>query len=233
MPNGVLPTEGVDALEMGYSPCELIARRISSLRSATVRAATTVAPYALMKASIASGTSCSVKMTHGRPARAAYAATEAPWLPVETAVVARAPSRRAAAVATAQSRSLWDQVGLLASFLAHSCGTPSRSPADSSLVIGVHPSPRSTRSFSSTGRSAWKSHMLRPGAFSSARRASSGSSGTSHRRFTRTPSSAQQRAHPPRRSSRAAYAARHRGHRTDSANGMTTLRPLTRARDRG
>ena len=58
-----------------------------------------------------------MKITHGSPARAAYAAVEAPWFPVEAIVTTRAPVSTAWVTATEQSRSLYDQVGFwLSSF---------------------------------------------------------------------------------------------------------------------
>ena len=55
---------------------------------------------------IVSGTDVSVKITQGSPARAAYAAVDAPWLPVDAMVTARAPDSTAWLTATAHSRSL-------------------------------------------------------------------------------------------------------------------------------
>ena len=59
-----------------------------------------------------------MKITHGSPARAAYAAVEAPWLPVEAIVITRAPVSTAWVRATEQSRSLYDHVGFWLSSLA-------------------------------------------------------------------------------------------------------------------
>ncbi len=53
-----------------------------------------------------------VKTTHGRPARAAYAATAAPALPDDDEAMTRAPRRRALEIATVARRSLNDHVGL-------------------------------------------------------------------------------------------------------------------------
>ena len=78
---------------------------------------TTVAPYACISVFMVSGTEASVKITHGRPARAAYAAVEAPWLPVDEMVITCAPVSTACVTATAHSRSLYDHVGFwLSSF---------------------------------------------------------------------------------------------------------------------
>ena len=48
----------------------------------------------------------------GSPARAAYAAAEAPWLPEEATTTPGAPAPAAALTVTRLSRSLWDQVGI-------------------------------------------------------------------------------------------------------------------------
>jgi len=68
------------------------------------------------------------------PARAAYAAADAPWFPDEATTTPSAPLASAALTVHRFSRSLWLQVGLRDSSLTN---TPS-----SSWTSGVPPSPR-------------------------------------------------------------------------------------------
>src|SRR5919106_1543886 len=118
MPHGGEPIGGVTKPLVGYHPRRSTPWRISAHRDSEVGHATTAAPYACMSVFIVSGTESSVKITHGRPARAAYAAVEAPWLPVEEIVTTRAPAATACVTATEQRRSLYDHVGLRLSSLA-------------------------------------------------------------------------------------------------------------------
>src|SRR5215813_6554495 len=103
---------------VGYQPNRSTPWRIKSQRASDVAHSTTAAPYACMSVFIVSGTEASVKITHGTPARAAYAAVEAPWLPVEEIVMTRAPVSTAWVTAVAHSRSLYDHVGFWLSSLA-------------------------------------------------------------------------------------------------------------------
>src|SRR6266850_4217507 len=129
---------------VGYQPSRSTPSRISRQRCSEVAQAITAAPYACISVFIVSGTEASVKITQGRPARAAYAAVEAPWLPVEEMVITRAPLATAWLTATEQSRSLYDHVGFRLSSLANRRGKPSRLPSRSRGTSGVAPSPRLT-----------------------------------------------------------------------------------------
>src|SRR5262245_13720639 len=96
---------------VGYQPNRSMPWLMRVQRDSEVSHSTTAAPYACISVFMVSGTEASVKITHGRPARAAYAAVEAPWLPVDEIVITRAPVSTAWVTATAQSRSLYDHVG--------------------------------------------------------------------------------------------------------------------------
>src|SRR5438128_2049920 len=117
MPYGFDPIGGRTKPLVGYQPWRSTPSRISAQRDSGVGHATTAAPYACISVFIVSGTEVSVKMTHGMPARAAYAAVDAPWLPVDEIVITRAPVSTACVTATEHSRSLYDHVGFwLSSF---------------------------------------------------------------------------------------------------------------------
>src|ERR1700757_2415439 len=118
MPHGLEPTGGAMNPLVGYHPYRSMPWRIRSQRDSEVGQATTAAPYACMSVFIVSGTEASVKITHGNPARAAYAAVEAPWLPVDEIVITPAPVSTACDTATAHRRSLYDHVGFWLSSLA-------------------------------------------------------------------------------------------------------------------
>src|SRR5512132_1016582 len=106
MPHGLEPTGGSMNPLVGYQPRRSTPSRMSAHRASDVGHSTTAAPYACISVFIVSGTDASVKITHGSPARAAYAAVEAPWFPVDEIVITRAPISTAWLTATAQSRSL-------------------------------------------------------------------------------------------------------------------------------
>src|SRR5215213_4491012 len=103
MPHGFDPMGGIMKPLVGYQPSRSTPCRMSSQRDSVVGHATTAAPYACISAFIVSGTDARVKITHGRPARAAYAAVDAPWLPVDEIVITRAPMLTAWLTAVAQS----------------------------------------------------------------------------------------------------------------------------------
>src|SRR6185295_2354775 len=100
MPQGFEPTGGATKPLVGYQESRSTPSRIRSQRDSDVSHATTAAPYACISVFMVSGTDASVKMTQGRPARAAYAAVEAPWLPVDEIVITRAPVSTAWVTAT-------------------------------------------------------------------------------------------------------------------------------------
>src|SRR2546425_10570467 len=89
---------------VGYHPGPSMPCRMSAQRDSGVGQATTAAPYACISVFIVSGAEASVKITHGSPTRAEYAAVEAPWLPVEAIVITRAPTSTAWGTATEQRR---------------------------------------------------------------------------------------------------------------------------------
>src|SRR5262249_40882739 len=92
-------------------------------------------------------------------ALAAYAAADAPWLPVEEAATVASPSSTAFATATTLSRSLYDQVGFTLSFFSQSCAQP----FPGRLSTGVPPSPSvSATRWSVTGRNGGYRHTPRP-----------------------------------------------------------------------
>ena len=78
MPNGFEPIGGTDQPLVGYQPWRSMPSFMSVHRDSDVGHATTAAPYACISVFIVSGTDATVKMTHGSPARAAYAAVDAP-----------------------------------------------------------------------------------------------------------------------------------------------------------
>src|SRR5687768_16453630 len=100
MPYAFDPTGGITKPLVGYQPKRSIPSRMNAQRDSDVGHATTAAPYACISVFIVSGTDASVKMTHVSPARAAYAAVDAPWLPVEAIVTTRAPDSTACVTAT-------------------------------------------------------------------------------------------------------------------------------------
>src|SRR5512144_2276398 len=115
-----------------------------------------------------SGTEAIVKITHGSPARAAYAAVEAPWLPVDEIVIAEAPVATACVTAGEHSRALYDHVGFWLSSFAKSRGSPRRRPSRSRCASGVAPSPSVTAGTSPIGSSRRKRQRLRGAAGKSA-----------------------------------------------------------------
>ncbi len=118
MPHGFEPTGGVTKPLVGYQPRRSTPSRMRAQRASDVGHSTTAAPYACIRVFIVSGTDARVKITQGNPARAAYAAVEAPWLPVDEIVMTRAPISTAWLTAVAQRRSLYDHVGFRLSSLA-------------------------------------------------------------------------------------------------------------------
>ena len=78
---------------------------------------TTVAPYACAWASLAGDVSAGTNSSSARPARAQYAASEAPALPEESAIADVTPASSAQLTATAEPRSLNDPVGIRLSSL--------------------------------------------------------------------------------------------------------------------
>jgi|SRR5580704_3213716 hypothetical protein len=108
-----------------------------------------------------SGTEATVKITHGSPARAAYAAVDAPWLPVDEIVITRAPVATAWVTASEQRRSLYDQVGFWLSSFAYRRGSPIRRPSRSRCTSAVAPSPSEIGSASGRGSSRRKRQRLR------------------------------------------------------------------------
>src|SRR2546428_6862716 len=117
---------------------------MSAQRDSGVGQATTAAPYTCISVFIVSGAEASVKITHGSPTRAEYAAVEAPWLPVEAIVITRAPTSTAWVTATEQRRFFHDHVGLWLSSLAHSRRRPHLLPRGSRWFRVVGPSPGDT-----------------------------------------------------------------------------------------
>jgi hypothetical protein len=82
----------------------------------------------------------------GRPARAAWAATELARLPVEAAAILAYPSPRAAVAARLTTRSLKEWVGLALSSLTHRPPVmPSSSASRSARTSGVMPGSSETR----------------------------------------------------------------------------------------
>jgi len=94
-----------------------------------------------MKVRIVAGVDGIVKTIHGSPARAAYAAVEAPWFPVEAATTPGTLYAAATLIATLMSRSLNDHVGFCDSSLSHRPGNPRSDPNRRSGTSGVPPSP--------------------------------------------------------------------------------------------
>src|SRR5579884_4480815 len=123
-PAGWPPTGGSIAFDIGSHPQAWARARLSVQRSGAVGRATTMAPNERMKRCMVPGKARVVRTRQGRPARAAYAAAAAPALPDEETAIPARPLARAQATATEASRSLNDQVGFWASFLAMSPGSP-------------------------------------------------------------------------------------------------------------
>src|SRR5207244_13406961 len=76
----------------------------------------------------------------GRPASAAYAASEAAVLPVDAHDTARAPMRRAWVTPTVMPRSLNEPVGLRPSCFRRSAGEPAQCAPGALVRSGVFPS---------------------------------------------------------------------------------------------
>src|SRR5262245_43417502 len=117
MPYGLLPTSGWTKTVTGNQPSSSTHASTIRQRSSIFGTATSLVPYTAIWTFIASGNCWVVNMTHGNPARAAYAAVAAPALPEDDPVITRMPIERAAEMADDASRSLNDQVGLTVSFL--------------------------------------------------------------------------------------------------------------------
>lgn len=116
----------------GWKPNSSTIRSVSGHRRA-VSTGSTTAPYALRNDATAGGSSDEPSTTQRSPARAAYAAAEAPWLPEEATTTPGAPAATAALTVMRLSRSLWLHVGLRDSSLTY---------APSPIAIsGVPPSP--------------------------------------------------------------------------------------------
>src|SRR3989442_14089758 len=87
------------------------------------------------------------------PARAAWAATAFARLPVDAQAATSYSNRKAAAMATATTRSLNDQVGFMVSFLMYREDRPNARPSLAARISGVKPGDRSISGTRLTGRS--------------------------------------------------------------------------------
>src|SRR5215470_11897469 len=101
---------------------------------------------------MAGGKNGVVSTRQGSPARAAYAAADAPALPDDETATPERPLALAQVTPTLASRSLKDQVGFADSFLAMSRGSPTAAPALPHSTSGVPPSPSVTAAAAATGR---------------------------------------------------------------------------------
>src|SRR5579884_2486905 len=107
-PTGWPPTGGSVTFDTGSHPHSRARARLSAQRSGAVGSATTMAPNERMKRCMVPGNARVVRITQGRPARAAYAAAAAPALPDEETAIPARPAARAQETATEASRSLKD-----------------------------------------------------------------------------------------------------------------------------
>jgi hypothetical protein len=98
-----------------------------------------------------------MRTTERMPARAAAAATALARLPVDGQASVVKPSSRAAASATATTRSLNEWVGFALSSLTHSARSPSSRPRLCARTSGVQPGSRlgMSRTVLGTGSSDW------------------------------------------------------------------------------
>src|SRR5258705_3481068 len=105
-----------------------------------------------MRPRIGAGKERVVSIRHGSPARAAYAAAEAPALPDEESTMPPRPAVFAHETPTLARRSLNDHVGLADSFFSIRRGSPIDAPKLGLSIKGVPPSPSDTASAALTGR---------------------------------------------------------------------------------
>src|SRR5262245_488441 len=117
MPYGLLPTNGRTKTVTGNHPSSSTHASTMRQRSSIFGTATSLVPYTAIWTFIASGNCRVVNITHGKPARAEYAAVAAPALPDDDPVMTRMSIERAIEIAAEASRSLNDQVGFTVSFL--------------------------------------------------------------------------------------------------------------------
>src|ERR1035441_10489162 len=81
---------------------------------------------------------------HVSPTRAAYAAAEAPWFPLDATTTPGAPVKAAALTVQRFRRSLWLQVGFwLSSFTKSSQSSPTSAARSEASINGVFPAPMS------------------------------------------------------------------------------------------
>src|SRR5579871_6961631 len=90
-------------------------------------------------------------ISSGIPAAAEYAASAAPVLPLDVAMIRRLPWASASETATTPKRSLYEPDGFVVSSLKYSSGMPALGPIERDLRSGVFPSPNVTRADTGIG----------------------------------------------------------------------------------